>query len=367
MSIYQKYDLKQIINASGKMTVLGGSAVDESVARAMFEAAQDYVDIQELMVKAGEIIAKVTTAEDGCPTVGAAAGIAISTAALIAGTNLSLIEQLPYSDGLKNEIIIQKGHLVNFGAPIAQMIRLGGGKIVEVGQVNHVTKDHILDAISEKTAAIFYVKSHHTVQKGMLSTAEVIEIGREKNIPVVIDAAAEEDVKPYIQQGAKLVIFSGSKALNGPTSGFIGGQKELIEACRMQYKGIGRAMKVGKEQIMGLIAALQTKKDEAKNVQEQLKKAQWIVEQFENIQGVSASVVQDEAERKIFRAQLKFDEQKLKISTYEIIKQLEEGEPAIFTRNYYANLGVISIDLRPLLPGQEKIVVDRLREILKVQ
>jgi len=268
---------------------------------------------------------------------------------------------------LKNEIIIQKGHLVNFGAPIAQMIRLGGGKIVEVGQVNHVAKDHILDAISEKTAAIFYVKSHHTVQKGMLSTAEVIEIGREKNIPVVIDAAAEEDVKPYIQQGANLVIFSGSKALNGPTSGFICGQKELIEACRMQYKGIGRAMKVGKEQIMGLITALETKKDEAKNVQEQLQKAQWIVEQFKNIPGVSASVVPDEAGRKIFRAQLKFDEQKLKISTYEIIKQLEEGEPAIFTRNYYANLGMISIDLRPLLPGQEKIVVNRLKEILKVQ
>ncbi|WP_213974887.1 DgaE family pyridoxal phosphate-dependent ammonia lyase [Tepidanaerobacter acetatoxydans] len=367
MNIYQKYGLKQIINASGKMTALGGSALNSMVARAMFEAAQDYVDMQELTIKAGKIIAEMTTAEDGCPTVGAAAGIVISTAALIAGENLTLIERLPYSEGLSNEIIIQKGHLINFGASIAQMIRLGGGRVVEVGQVNHVKKDHILESISEKTAAIFYVKSHHAAKKGMLSTSEIIEIGREKNIPVIIDAAAEEDIKEYIQNGANLVIYSGGKAIGGPTSGFICGEKELVEACRLQYLGVGRAMKVGKEQIMGLIAALEIYYDRVETKQEELQKAKWIVEQFKNIQGITASIIQDEAGREIYRAQLKFDEKKLKISTDEIINKLEMGEPSIFTRNYYANLGIISIDPRTLLSGQEKIIVNRIKEILNIQ
>ncbi|SHF28893.1 D-glucosaminate-6-phosphate ammonia-lyase [Thermoanaerobacter uzonensis DSM 18761] len=366
MSIYQKYGLKQIINASGKMTALGGSAVDTKVAQAMFEAAQDYVDIQELMLKAGRIIAEITTAEDACPTVGAAAGIAISIAALIAGKNLTLIEQLPYSEGLRNEVIIQKGHSINFGASILQMIRLGGGKVVEVGQTNYVEKNHIIDAISEKTVAIFYVKSHHAVQKGMLSLPEIIEIGEENNIPIIVDAAAEEDIQKYIQMGADLVIYSGGKAIEGPTSGFICGKKELIEACRLQYKGIGRAMKVGKEQIMGLISALEIYKNKVENIEKQLQQVQWIVNQFQNIDGITASVVQDEAGRTIYRAQLKFDEEKLNISTHEIIKQLERGEPAIFTRNHYANLGIISIDPRPLLPGQEKIIVNRIKEILRV-
>lgn len=364
MSIYQKYGLRQIINGSGKMTALGASAVHQEVAHALSEAAMDYVDIGELMVAAGRGIAKVTGAEDGCPTAGAAPGIAISVAAVITGANLTLIERLPNSDGLKNEIILQKGHSVHFGAAIAQMISLGGGKAVEVGQANHVEKDHIEQAITERTGALFYVKSHHAVQKGMQSVETMAALAKKRGIPLIVDAAAEEDFRKYIAHGADLVIYSGGKALGGPTSGFICGKAALVQACRMQYKGIGRAMKVGKEAIIGLLAALERYDVNADEAQGQFARMNWLISELSGVEGIKGSIVQDEAGRAIYRAQLTIDAKVTGKDAATVIQELEAGNPAIYTRNHYANLGSISIDPRPLLADQEKIIAARIKEII---
>lgn len=365
MGIYQDFGLKQIINASGKMTALGASAVHRDIAKALSEGSMDYVDMEELMVAAGKRIATATCAEDGCPTSGAAAGISISVAAVIAGTNLTRIEGLPFSDGLRNEIVIQKGHLVHFNAPITQMIALGGGKAVEVGQVNHVEKSHIVESITEQTAALFYVKSHHTVQKGMQSLETMIAVAREHQLPIIVDAAAEEDLHQYIAMGADLVIYSGGKAIGGPTSGFICGRAPLIEACRAQYQGIGRAMKVGKEAIAGLLTALQRYENKEDSSKEQRERMRWLLEQLKGVRGMEGRMVKDEAGREIYRAQLKIDPQVLGMDAYELIRQLESGNPAIFSRNHDANLGIIHIDPRPLLQGQEELIVKRIREIVE--
>jgi D-glucosaminate-6-phosphate ammonia-lyase len=367
MSIYQKFGLRKIINASGKMTVLGASAVHPEIARALGEAAMDYVVIEELMVAAGKKIAEVTGAEDGCPTAGAAPGIAISTAAVISGTNLTRIEKLPDSEGVRSEIILQKGHAVNFGAAIPQMIRLGGGKVVEVGQANLVERCHIEEAVNEKTAALFYIKSHHAVQKGMQSIETMAAIAQKYNLPLIIDAAAEEDFRKYIAKGATLVIYSGGKALGGPTSGFICGKAQVIQACRMQYKGVGRAMKVGKEAIIGLMTALERYSRKEDDSQTQKDRMSWLLGQFKDVPGVKGSLVQDEAGRAIYRAQLSFDEKITGKNALTIIKELEAGDPAIFTRNHYANLGIINVDPRPLLPGQEKEIAARIKEILQTK
>ena len=367
MSIYQKFGLRKIINASGKMTALGASAVRPEIAQALSEAAMDYVDIDELMVAAGKGIARATGAEDGCPTAGAAPGIAIAVAAVIAGTDLTLIERLPNSNGKKSEIILQKGHSVHFGASIVQMITLGGGKVVEVGQANHVEKCHIEQAITDNTAALFYVKSHHAVQKGMQSIETMATIAKMYNLPLIIDAAAEEDFRKYIAKGADLVVYSGGKALGGPTSGMICGRADLSAACRMQYKGIGRAMKVGKEGIIGLMTALEQYDQKEDYSQSQIDRMNWLIRQFENVPGVKGAVIQDEAGRAIYRAQLTVDAKVTGKDAYVIIKQLESGDPAIYTRNHYANLGVISIDPRPLLCGQEELIADRIKEIINIK
>ncbi|WP_434512371.1 DgaE family pyridoxal phosphate-dependent ammonia lyase [Desulfitobacterium sp. AusDCA] len=364
MNIYRKFGLRSIVNASGKMTNLGASAVNAEVAQAIYDASMDYVDISELMIMAGKVIAKVTGAEDGCPTTGAAAGIAISVASVIAGDNLGLVERLPYSGGLKNEIILQKGHAIHFGAGITQMIALGGGKVIEAGQVNRVEKDHISSAITEKTAALLYVKSHHAVQKGMQSLETMIEIAKEHGLPIIMDAAAEEDLKGYVKKGVDLVVYSGGKAIGGPTSGLICGRAALVKACRAQFKGIARPMKVGKEAIMGLLTALQQYEEKVDNVQEQLQRMQWLVDQFKDTSGIKGSIIQDEAGREIYRAQLSIDKGLLGIDANELIRKLESGQPAIYTRNYFANAGLIHIDPRPLLPGQEEIIVKRIKEII---
>lgn len=364
MNIYKEFGLREVINANGKMTVLGASAVSDRVAGTVKDALQNYVVIDELMDYAGKVIAGKTGAEDGCPTLGAAAGIAISVAASIAGDNLERIERIPDTEGLRNEIVIQKGHVVNFGGNIAQMIRLGGGKVVEAGCANKVEKEHIEQLITEKTAALFYVKSHHAVQKGMQSIVTMIEIAKMYGIPLIIDGAAEEDMGKYIRMGADLVIYSGGKALEGPTSGFICGKKELIHACKKQYKGIGRAMKVSKEAMSGLISALNQYELLDASGEEQRERMEQVCMLLNAVHGLSCRVTQDEAGRAIYRAEIKVDEEKTGISAADLSARLIQGDPAIYLREHFKNQGLLYVDPRPLAFGQEQIVVENIKVIL---
>ncbi|WP_040206968.1 DgaE family pyridoxal phosphate-dependent ammonia lyase [Neobacillus jeddahensis] len=363
-SLFENFGLKKIINASGKMTALGASAVTDEIGNALKAAAQDYVDIDELIQYAGTVIAHHTGAEDGCPTVGAAAGIAISIASVIAGKNLSLIERMPNSEGLKNEIIIQKGQNVHFGGSIDQMIRLGGGHVVEVGSANKVECDHIEEAITEKTAALLYIKSHHAVQKGMQSIEAMMSIAKKHSIPFIIDAAAENDFKKYYAMGADIIIYSGGKALEGPTSGFICGKGHFMEAARKQYKGIGRAMKVGKEAIAGLITALNQYPDKDDRVDEQISRMTNLCDRLNKVEGLSCSIKQDEAGRPIYRAQIEVKKE-AGMTAERILHQLESGNPAIYLRHHYVNVGILSVDPRPLLLGQEDIIADQIMSIIK--
>jgi uncharacterized pyridoxal phosphate-dependent enzyme len=364
MGIFEQFGLRKIINASGKMTALGASAVGDEIALTLKQASQDYVDIDELMNYTGHVISEITGAEDGCPTCGAAAGIAIATAAVIAGKSLNLIEKLPDSEGMRNEIILQKGQQIHFGASIEQMIRLGGGKVVEVGYTNKVETDHIEEAITDKTAALMYIKSHHAVQKGMQSIETMINIAKRHDLPLIIDAAAEEDFSKYIKMGADIVIYSGGKALGGPTSGFICGKKDLIEACRLQYKGIGRAMKIGKEGMAGLIAALKQYPFKVNNVQDQISRMNMLCEELAGIEGLTCSIKQDEAGREIYRANIEVNKEKTGMSAEELLQKLESGNPAIYLRHHYVNVGILSVDPRPLLPEQEKIIASKIKSLL---
>ena len=217
-TIHEDLQLAPAINGSGKMTALGGSRLDEGVIAAMSEGARNHVVMDDLLIAAGRDIARFTGTEDACPTTGAASGIAIAVAALIAGTDPARVERLPDAAGAPNEVILQKGHSVHFGAPIGQMIALGGGRPIEVGAANKARPEHLAAAISPRTAALLYVQSHHAVQKGQVPLETVLAVAREHHIPVIVDAAAEEDLRHWPATGADLVIYSGGKAIGGPTS-----------------------------------------------------------------------------------------------------------------------------------------------------
>ena len=366
MSIFQELGLPRIVNASGRMTALGVSTASEKTAQAMKEASQNYVDIAGLMDAAGKRIAEFTGGEDACPTAGAAAGIAVAVAGCIAKGSIAVTQRLPESSGLPNQVILQKGHSVNFGAPVPQMIALGGGKVVEVGSANHTLKEQVSDAICPETAALMYVVSHHCVQKGMVSLPDMVEIAHRHNLPLIVDAAAEEDLRKYVAMGADLVIYSGAKAIEGPISGFVTGNAELIASCKMQSYGIARPMKIGKEGIVGLLAALEgyVSRDTAAIKQAEKAKIDYLFQQLSQLEGLECSITRDSAGRDITRLQVKVIEAKAHLSCAEMITALEAGEVSIRTRNHHANLGIIEIDPRPLMADDEKRIVEKFTRIL---
>ncbi len=367
MTVYEEIGLPRVINASGRVTVLGVSTISDKVAKAAVAGGQSYVVVEDLLDKAGEIISQYTGGEDSCPTVCASAAIALSVAGMISKGKKTIMDRLPDSTGLANEIILQKGHVINFNAPIETMLRLGGGVPVEAGCATEVVVEDVEELINEKTVALLYVKSHHCVQKGMLDLPTMIDIAHRHNLPLMVDAAAEEDFRKYIAMGADLVCYSGAKALEATTSGFVTGKKELISYIKKQYHGVGRAMKVGKEAIMGLLAALEQyeNKDKQAEVAKNVKIVDWLVDEINQIPNLKAQKIQDEAGRAIFRARVFVDPEKAGMTATELEGKLKAGTPTIRCRTEFMSLGSLDFDPRPLVEGDKELIVAKLKEIME--
>jgi L-seryl-tRNA(Ser) seleniumtransferase len=253
----QGLGLRPIINVSGTMTALGASIMVPDAIAAMTAIAPEFIEMSELHRLASEAIVLATGAEAGFVTASAAAGIVIAVAAAMTGTSQRAIEGLPLDAvGLKTQFVLQHGHDVNYGNSISQAVRMAGGRPILVGSISHVSPHQIEDAIDGTVAAGVFVVAHTTSRCGMVGLREFSAICHGHDVPVIVDAASEYDLKRFLADGADLVIYSGHKFLGGPTTGIIAGRRDLIEACRRQNSGIGRAMKVGKESIVGLIAAL---------------------------------------------------------------------------------------------------------------
>ena len=206
MDFYQKLNLKHVINASGKMTILGVSKVSQESIDAENFGDTHFFEIADLVKKSGDYIAKLLGTEEAVIVNSASAGIAQSVAAVIGqGSKYHLYH--PYSSKFsKRNIIIPKGQNVDYGAPEEIMIELGGGKVVEAGYANMCTVEHIEMMIDENTAAVFFVKSHHAVQKSMLSVQEAVKVAHKHKLPLILDAAAEEDMQKYLSLGVDIII-----------------------------------------------------------------------------------------------------------------------------------------------------------------
>ncbi|GGE26927.1 L-seryl-tRNA selenium transferase [Pullulanibacillus camelliae] len=361
-SLNAKYGLKRVINASGRMSILGVSTPSDTVMEAMKAGGQSYVEIADLVDKSGDYVANLLGAEAAVVVNSASSGIALSIAALVTRGNRRASARLHQDPLTSNEVILFKGHNVQYGAPIETMVYLGGGKLIEVGYANEGRAQHIEEAINEHTAAILYVQSHHAVQKNMLLVEETWNIAKYHHVPLIIDAAAEEDIQKYVKY-SDLAIYSGSKAIEGPTSGIVAGKREYIEWLKVQLHGIGRSMKVGKETTFGLLQALDEymqkteQNDQQKNTLQELTSLQ-------EMTGVRVTLVQDEAGRMIFRARIHIDPHKAQTTAAKVVEQLREGKIAIYTRDYGVKQGYFDIDPRPLKGDDVQVIATRLREIL---
>lgn len=360
---YETFGLKEVINASGRMTILGVSKVSDSVLAAQKFGGQHFFEMSDLSVQTGRFLAELLKVEDAQVVSSASAGIAQSVAALIGQGSMYHVYH-PYTERItKREIILPKGHNVDYGTPVEVMVAQGGGKLVEAGYANMCSPEHIEMMITDQTAAILYIKSHHTVQKSMLTVAEAAAVAKRHNLSLIVDAAAEEDLFAYTQAGADLVIYSGAKAIEGPSAGLVIGKKDYIEWVRLQGKGIGRAMKIGKDNILGFTQAvvdyLANGSESGTSMQERLEPFIAAVNQIPNI---TAKVVQDGAGRDIYRASLLISGP---FSAKEVIQELKAEDPAIYTREYQANNGIIEFDIRSVNAEEMQKIVDRLQEIMK--
>jgi L-seryl-tRNA(Ser) seleniumtransferase len=249
--------LTPVINASGTMTVIGASRVVPEAVEAVRAILTEFVDIGDLQRRASQAIQAATGSEAGLITSSSASAITLGVAGTMTGADPAAIERLPDAAGLKSEVLVQAGHLVNFGAPVDQMIRLAGASIRTAGTAFDVQPFHIEAAIGERTTAALFVISHHVVPTGQTDLASFIAICHTHGVPVIVDMASEYDLQGAIRLGADLVIWSAHKFLGGPTAGIVAGRRDLVRATYLQSRGIGRAMKVGKEGIAGAIAALE--------------------------------------------------------------------------------------------------------------
>ncbi|MTH47885.1 DgaE family pyridoxal phosphate-dependent ammonia lyase [Intestinirhabdus alba] len=364
-SIFEKYNLKQVINTSGRMTALGVSTPRPEVVQAAMAGMSQYFEMRTLINHTGEYIAKLLDVEGATIVSCASAGIAQSVAAVLVKESDWLLENLHMTAIENNEIVLAKGHNVNFGAPVGAMVALGGGRPVEAGYANECSAAQLAAAITPRTAALLYIQSHHCVQKSMLSVEQAAEVARKHDLPLIVDAAAEEDLQRYYRAGADLTIYSGAKAIEGPTSGLVIGKARYVEWVKRQSAGIGRAMKVGKEGILGLTCAielyLQTKKESGA---EMVEKMTPFISALNRLDGVSARVVWDSAGRDIARAEIKFDEAVTGIAASELVEALKQGEYAIYFRGYKANEGIVEADVRSVDRPQLDIVARRIGELL---
>lgn len=360
-NIYQRLGLKRVINACGKMTILGVSAVSPEVMAATAEAAGAFVEIDALVDRTGELVSEHTGAQDSYITSCASAGIAIAVAAVITRGEPDRVAMMPDSSGMANEILILRGHNIDYGAPITSAIRLGGGRVVEVGQSNLAARWQLEKAVSDRTAALLFVKSHHSVQKGMLTLEDFVAVAKQFQLPLIVDAAAEEDLRQYVARGADMVIYSGAKAFNAPTSGFITGGREWIRCCKAQHHGIARAMKIGKENMVGLVKALEFYGEGIANMTPE--KLASTVDAISALRGFSAEIEQDEAGREIWRVQVRVHPDILGIDARQVEAMLRTGDIAIYTRRYFLHQGVFSIDPRTLDHHDLTTIVERLAQI----
>jgi uncharacterized pyridoxal phosphate-dependent enzyme len=358
--------LRPVINVSGTMTSLGASIVVPEAIAAMTSILPQFVEMNDLQRKASAVIARLTGGEAGFVTASCAAGITLAIAGTITGSDLLAIEKLPGVSTEKNEVLVQMGHIVSYGAPVDQSIRLAGAKTVMIGQATSTHRYHMENAITEKTAAALYVVSHHVVDYGLLKLTEFVEIAHAKSVPVIVDAASEYDLRSFLEQGADIVLYSGHKFLGGPTSGIVAGRKDLVRNAFLQNMGIGRGMKVGKESVFGLMAALEAweKRDHDGIRARETGYLHLWRDTLENRPGVTALIEPDPTGNPLDRLRVIVSAREAHITAWDLAAALARGTPPVIVRDHEVEHHYFYLDPCNLHPGQETIVANRLAEEL---
>ena len=369
MPSYSELDITPVINANATLTRLGGSLMPPEVLEAMLAAAKAFVDLPELQRRVGNRIALLTQNEACYVSSGAAGGIVVAIAACVAGADMDAIHRLPDLTGLKNEVIVHKSHRNGYDHAVRQV----GVKLVEIGYADGAFDWQLEAAINANTAAVIWFQGNMGGPND-LPLERVIDIAHAHGVPVLVDAAAQlppvENLWKFTQMGADAAIFSGGKDLRGPqSSGLVLGRQWLVDACALNgppNHSIGRPMKVGKEEMLGLLAAVGrylALDHEGRASQMEEIVTGWCSElnRLDGVQAVRA--FPSEASQPLPRAQVHIDPAAVGRSRDQIVQGLLDRRPAVSVAPGPAD----SLYLNPstLEDGEEEIVLTRLVEEIR--
>ena len=355
---FKHWNLRHVINASGTMTSLGASRVRPEVSEAVAGILNQFVSIDELQQRAGEVIAKAFGTESGCVTACTAAGVAQGVAAALTGCDLAAIEQLPDCAGRERRVAIQMGHMICFGARVHQSITLTGAQLVPLGSAAKCEAYNLEFALEQGLAAAVYVVSHHTVRENELPMDIFIETCHKHNVPVIVDMASEHNFKKAVDLGADLTVVSGHKFLGGATSGIIAGKGELVRACHLQNQGIARSMKCGKESIVGAMAALevwQTRDANAEAAREEMVVQHWL-DRLDGTPGLKLFRHPDWTGNPITRLKLYVDPEDASLYAWELAMRLRARDPSIVVRDDLVEHGKLYLDPCNVDEGEAELV-----------
>jgi uncharacterized pyridoxal phosphate-dependent enzyme len=327
-SLYQSIGVTPVVNCRGTFTIISGSQTLPEVKKAMELASHSYIHLDELMEAVGRRLAELTQAEWGMVTAGCAAALTHATSACITGGDPEKMQRMPDLTGLKNEVVVPRYSRNVYD----HAVRMTGVKMVEADSAQQFES-----AINAQTAMVM-ILSCPAAEKGELSIPAACAIARRKGVPVIVDAAAEELTIPniHLRHGASMVAYSGGKCLRGPqAAGLLLGQKDLLQTAWVNsapHHAFGRSLKVGKEEIMGMLAAVEmwVKRDHEAEWREWQSWLDHISDQAMKVAGVSRQILQPEdLSNHAPVLQLSWDARRVGITGAEVEELLLNGSPRI--------------------------------------
>jgi len=388
--VYAALGVKRRINAAGTLTRLGGALMDGEVVSAMAAAARASVDIGELQAAASRTISRITTAQAGIVTTGAAAALTLAAAAAMTRWDIARMAALPHAESFPNEILLPRTQYTGY----AHALRASGARLVDIGHndrgtgagVRGLEAWEIEAAITPRTAAFAFSASPGNI----LDLKIITEVCRPRDIPVIVDAAAQlpprSNLKKFLQLGADLVAFSGGKAIGGPqASGILAGRRDLVGAALVQqldmdvspdtwvppdlidvqamkgvpHHGLGRGFKAGKEEIVGLLVALEryaAADDEASNAALE-KRLQRIASELGD--GIPKKLLSARETGRVPQLHLTLE------NPIALSARLQAGEPPVHLSERFAAQGILIVDPQALRPEDDAAVVAALRNALR--
>ena len=372
-NIYEMVSAKPIINAIGSVTMLGGSTPIPEVKRAMDLADSSYIPLIELEEKAGKFLAEFIGVPATYITSGAGSALTLAAAAIMAGDDDKLIEQLPNTDGMKNEILIQKKHRYWYDS----CLEASGAQLITFGSEHKTTEKDLEEAIGPQTAGVHFTMYEQNPDNDALSLEKTIEIAHSYNLPVLVDAAGQiyplENFGKYVKMGADFQCIAAKYLGASQSSGLALGTEEMIRKISKQsfvgyegrrIRGIGRPHKVDRQEMMGVVAAVQNwlTIDHETRLSDIEKQSMTLINILSNCPYIEASLIENIIGHQPFGVKIKIKNHKLTL--HDLVDQLKDGTPSIWTRVIGDN-DFIEIHMFGLKTDEEKIVGEKIVEIFE--